>query len=1510
MADFSSTAAQDLLEHLQDDLKGLDILAYLMELQVETKPDIGVTSPQIDNLTSRLYSLAFYPKDQTQDLRQRLSDAVALLQRHEKLRLRASILCRLIPETLILIRLSLLNCKDEYGPALSAIYASAPSYSALWEDPGSSGDRRGVVPFDIDTETQNTESQVETRLNALLVEGRASVFQATKDRLLFLEDILSESNENLGPLLQEQPTLTSLLMKMCVSATYIYEQSIILLSVRLLRRINALHNYALSKRLLGNQPTLDTEIFKHLEVLLRSGHKIQVNAGYHLWVGLLDSHNESFDLNSIIQSESYWDYILNGLDETSGEIKKICLHILWSTVQQLPGDLNLRNFKWDFKSRDSQLEFWKTYITFTEMLALDNSVNQLRLASSELEKLIQQANTIGVPNIWILILLSQGFQNSSAGDMSLRLSEFVLRLNTDALWWMKTGSTASDRSPLDFFRKTLFPQVFKTPNFNVSVLAQNVCEHGNAITSFVQRVLTISQDNDENFQNLVGSLLETVLDQLGQANAGQFYVLKGIFDTIRAQRNCLSLRHGSLLVKIANVPLDNNLRGDMKTLICLLLCLKLGLKSEVVSNYVQLSSLSQILRNNPLLLDGARTKDIVETLSLDTVQLTAIVDRICLDTVNDTNVGLYSLVVAIGLRLPKPASLLRGFGSQGGAPRDGPIISDLLLRLLQYGDDIVEALRNLPEVRKLVTSVFQEIFDRGPHSHHHDVPLLIPFLEPQERISIQQSAMAVLQDISENWTAGFSDTSDLLSTLRLYLRLCIGSMRGYDLGEIPASVINAAVARTASFCEDVYEKVKKKKELHEVLGCFLELIEIMVKTRTKMPADLGYYVLITLHVNVLPYVDGSGFSIILECIEQILIACPEALQMVDDLNELLQQWAIKADEDRLGRDQKPNQVKAIGIILHPAILDASVATGPTLIKICKDIQKHMAKRRGLAPALAKALCHAFDVTSATFCREHGFTEVLHEFLVPSVPKKDDNNFDVEEALSVIFDDISGTTGLYEKYHGEKEKIAQARIFDLLARFDYDDAIEELWAKTLLDEIFEPWTEIDPKDPMSLRIVQKWKKTQQLQAVLLLERFITDDDAEDHLEAIFVALSREANPRYKFLLEWMAFRCILRFPNFRSAVWERFETTEDDIPSYKVSLLRLAYLISVHIQVSEQEQFFTELVTRALPCATSNKVTIRHEGAELIPKLYEEATKLGYTALIENPMFKSIYDYIMDTPYRKVMVPSPTDSFDPIQDFSLVGVLAGSYINCDGGGDIIPHFFAEDFASFAADAKTHYLPIGTNPPPFSESTPSTNPKDATEKAQSTTTGPIQTKGGDWDIKSLLSRQDAFQSRHSNRRQAHQIDVVASLVDNHYNLGGICRVCELSGVQKMYMGNKATALKAKEFTSVSVSSEHWLPIEEVKKQEVRDLLAKRRQDGYTIVGIEQTDRSIILGTKDFVFPLKTVLVIGAEKTGIPPELLVEMDICVEVKQFGETRSMNVQTATAVVLYEYVRQNGGIQ
>ena len=77
------------------------------------------------------------------------------------------------------------------------------------------------------------------------------------------------------------------------------------------------------------------------------------------------------------------------------------------------------------------------------------------------------------------------------------------------------------------------------------------------------------------------------------------------------------------------------------------------------------------------------------------------------------------------------------------------------------------------------------------------------------------------------------------------------------------------------------------------------------------------------------------------------------------------------------------------------------------------------------------------------------------------------------------------------------------------------------------------------------------------------------------------------------------------------------------------------------------------------------------------------------------------------------------------------------------------------------------------------------------------------------------------------------------------------------------------------------------------------------GFTVVGIEQTDRSSMLGSPEAILPEKVVLVVGSEKEGIPAVVLTECDILVEIPQQGITRSLNVQTAVSIVLFEYIRQ-----
>ncbi|TRY77067.1 hypothetical protein TCAL_00029 [Tigriopus californicus] len=148
----------------------------------------------------------------------------------------------------------------------------------------------------------------------------------------------------------------------------------------------------------------------------------------------------------------------------------------------------------------------------------------------------------------------------------------------------------------------------------------------------------------------------------------------------------------------------------------------------------------------------------------------------------------------------------------------------------------------------------------------------------------------------------------------------------------------------------------------------------------------------------------------------------------------------------------------------------------------------------------------------------------------------------------------------------------------------------------------------------------------------------------------------------------------------------------------------------------------------------------------------------------------------------------------------------------------------------------------------------------------------------------------------------LTLVASLIDRVPNLGGLCRTCEILGVGNFVISNKKY-LKDKDFVNLSVSSHNWVPISEVPLPTLKSFLDEQRSSGFTIVGIEQTSKSIRL--EDFNFPEKTVLMLGNEKEGIPVDLLQELDVCVEIPQHGLIRSFNVHVTGALVLWEYVKK-----
>ena len=92
-----------------------------------------------------------------------------------------------------------------------------------------------------------------------------------------------------------------------------------------------------------------------------------------------------------------------------------------------------------------------------------------------------------------------------------------------------------------------------------------------------------------------------------------------------------------------------------------------------------------------------------------------------------------------------------------------------------------------------------------------------------------------------------------------------------------------------------------------------------------------------------------------------------------------------------------------------------------------------------------------------------------------------------------------------------------------------------------------------------------------------------------------------------------------------------------------------------------------------------------------------------------------------------------------------------------------------------------------------------------------------------------------------------------------------------------------------------------MEECPESELPAYLRGLKEEGYALVGLEQTVTSQMLGRVEF--PEKVALVLGKEKEGIPARIIQMLDLCVEIPQFGIIRSLNVHVSGSILIWEYI-------
>ncbi len=142
---------------------------------------------------------------------------------------------------------------------------------------------------------------------------------------------------------------------------------------------------------------------------------------------------------------------------------------------------------------------------------------------------------------------------------------------------------------------------------------------------------------------------------------------------------------------------------------------------------------------------------------------------------------------------------------------------------------------------------------------------------------------------------------------------------------------------------------------------------------------------------------------------------------------------------------------------------------------------------------------------------------------------------------------------------------------------------------------------------------------------------------------------------------------------------------------------------------------------------------------------------------------------------------------------------------------------------------------------------------------------------------------------------------------HNVGAIFRTADGAGVEKLYLvgitpqpAKKELYLSDAEKTirKTALGAEKTLPWQSVKS--LIPLLKRLKKEGYTMLALEQSAKSIDYRQWQPVKEGKVVLVVGNEVEGIAPKTLAVVDEVIELPMRGEKNSLNVSVATGIALY----------
>src|SRR3989344_3549065 len=156
---------------------------------------------------------------------------------------------------------------------------------------------------------------------------------------------------------------------------------------------------------------------------------------------------------------------------------------------------------------------------------------------------------------------------------------------------------------------------------------------------------------------------------------------------------------------------------------------------------------------------------------------------------------------------------------------------------------------------------------------------------------------------------------------------------------------------------------------------------------------------------------------------------------------------------------------------------------------------------------------------------------------------------------------------------------------------------------------------------------------------------------------------------------------------------------------------------------------------------------------------------------------------------------------------------------------------------------------------------------------------------------------------------EIFLVLHNIRSLHNVGAIFRTAEGLGVKKIYLTGYTPephdifGKLRKDFAKTALGAEKYIEWEKLRYIAV--LIKRLKKDGFQIVAMEQSKKSVNLGK---FRPRKSIaLILGNEVRGVPKPILQKCDKIIEIPMRGKKESLNVSVAAGIALYELINKFG---